>query len=48
LARTELACMFEAVLDFLPPGARLLEEQIDWVRFGMFSSINSLPVDFGD
>lgn len=48
LARTELACMFEAVLDFLPPGAKLLEKQIDWVRFGMFSSINSLPVDFGD
>ena len=47
LARTELACMFEAALDFLPPGARLLEDQIDWVRFGMFSSINGLPVDFG-
>jgi cytochrome P450 len=47
LARTELACMFEAVLNFLPRGARLLEGQIEWVRFGMFSAINSLPVDFG-
>jgi cytochrome P450 len=47
LARTELACMFEAVLDSLPSGARLVEDQIEWVRFGMFSSINSLPVDFG-
>jgi len=47
LARTELACMFEAVLDFLPPGSRLLEDQIEWIRFGMFNAINSLPVDFG-
>lgn len=48
LARSELACMFEAVLDFLPAGARLLEDQIEWVRFGMFSAVNSLPVDFGN
>ena len=47
VARTELGCMFEAALDFIPPGARLLEDQIDWVRMGMFSSIKSLPVDFG-
>jgi cytochrome P450 len=47
LARSELAYMFEAVLDFLPPGAKLLEDQIDWTRSGLFSSINSLPVDFG-
>jgi cytochrome P450 len=47
LARTELACMFEAALDFLPVGARLLEDQIKWTRMGMFSSIDSLPVDFG-
>ena len=47
LARTELACMFEAALDFLPAGARLLEDQIEWTRMGMFSSIDSLPVDFG-
>lgn len=47
LARSELAAMFEAVLEFLPPGAKLLEDQIDWVQRGMFRSINSLPVDFG-
>ena len=47
LARSELACMFEAVLDFLPRGAKLLEDQIDWTRISLFSSIDSLPVDFG-
>ena len=47
LARTELACMFEAVLNLLPAEARLLEDQIEWIRFGMFNAINSLPVDFG-
>ena len=39
--------MFKAVLDFLPARARLLEDQIDWTRTSLFSSINSLPVDFG-
>ena len=47
VARTELASMFEAVLDVLPPAARLLEDEIGWDRTGMFSRINSLPVDFG-
>jgi cytochrome P450 len=47
LARTELGSMFEAVLDFLPAGASLLEDQIEYIRFGMFSSMNSLPVDLG-
>jgi unspecific monooxygenase len=45
LARQELACMFDALLDVLPPGARLLEERIRWARFGIFSRIDSLPVE---
>ncbi len=47
VARTELACMFEAFLDVLPRGARLLEDEIQWDRTGMFSRIGSLPIDFG-
>ena len=47
LARQELRCMYEAALDFLPKDARLLEDQIQWSRVVMFTSIDSLPVDFG-
>lgn len=47
LARQELRCMYEAALDFLPEDARLLEDQIQWSRVVMFTSIDSLPVDFG-
>lgn len=47
LARQELRCMYEAALDFLPARARLLEDQIRWRRMAMFTSLDSLPVDFG-
>ena len=33
---------------FLPEDARLLEDQIGRTRMGIFSRIQSLPVDFGD
>ena len=45
LARQELGYMFDAVLDLLPPGSRLLEEEIQWQRRGIFSRLESLPVD---
>ena len=48
LARQELACMYASAIGFLPPCAKLLEEDIEWQRFGMFSRIESLPVDFGE
>jgi len=48
LARQELRCMYEAAMDFLPAGARLLEDQIEWKRMGMFTTIETLPVDFGE
>ena len=48
LARQELACMYASAIDFLPASAKLLEENIKWQRFGMFSRIESLPVDFGE
>ena len=47
LARTEMGCMIEAALDFLPAGARLLEDRIEWSRASMFSRIQALPIDFG-
>lgn len=47
LARQELRCMIEAALDFLPPGARVLTDQIERTQIAMFSRIDKLPVDFG-
>ncbi len=46
LALAELRLMIDAALDFLPPGARLLEDEIRWSSRGLMSQINSLPVDF--
>jgi len=45
LARQELGFMFDAVLDFLPPGSKLVEEEVRWSRFAIFSRIESLPVE---
>jgi cytochrome P450 len=47
LARVELRLMIDAALDFIPPGAVLLEDQIKWSAAGFLSQIRSLPVDFG-
>jgi cytochrome P450 len=47
LARVELRLMIDAALDFLPPGARLREEEIRWSKKGLMSQIKTLPVDFG-
>jgi cytochrome P450 len=48
LARLELRHMFDAALDFLPPGARLLEDSIRWADAApLFRRIESFPVDFG-
>jgi cytochrome P450 len=47
LALVELRLMVEAALDFLPPRAQLLEDQIRWSSRGLMSQIGSLPVDFG-
>jgi cytochrome P450 len=46
VARVELRLMLDAALDFLPPNARLLEDQIRWSSRGLASQIKSLPVDF--
>ncbi len=47
LARVELRLTIDAALDFVPPEALLLEDQIRWSAGGFLSQIRSLPVDFG-
>ena len=47
LAQLEMGIMLDAALDFLPGQARLLEDQIEWQRLGMFCRAETLPVDFG-
>jgi cytochrome P450 len=46
VARSELHLMLDAALDFLPPHARLLEDQIQWGSKGLMSQLKRLPVDF--
>jgi hypothetical protein len=36
--------MIDAALDFLPPGAKLNEEEIRWSEKGVLSQIRGLPV----
>jgi cytochrome P450 len=44
IARLELRLMIDAALDFLPEGARLLEDEMRWSAKGLMSQIKSLPV----
>jgi cytochrome P450 len=46
LARSEMACMLKASLDFLPERARLRSELQERVQLGFFSRYANLPVDF--
>jgi cytochrome P450 len=47
LARGELACMVDAALDFLPPGAKLIEDLVEVQTIGLFDRAMNFPVDFG-
>jgi len=47
LARTELRCMFDSLLDFIPSDAGLREDLIEESGFGSFKRVETLPVDFG-
>ncbi|HVH06270.1 MAG TPA: cytochrome P450 [Myxococcota bacterium] len=44
LARQELGCMLDALLDLLPPGSAVVEEQLEFREFGMFKRPLNLPV----
>jgi unspecific monooxygenase len=47
LARCELANIVDAALDFLPPDARVVKEQIVTESLGLFDRSTNCPVDFG-
>jgi len=47
LAQMEMGIMLNAALDILPEDSKLLEEQIEWMRLGLFSRAESMPIDFG-
>jgi cytochrome P450 len=47
LAKGELACMLDAALDFLPPGASVLKDQMEVQELGVFDRTMTCPVDFG-
>jgi cytochrome P450 len=47
LAKGELACMIDAALDFLPPGATVLKDQIQVQSLGLFDRTMTCPIDFG-
>jgi len=46
LAQLEMAIMLNAALDVLPEKSTLLEDQIEWMRMGMFSRAETMPIDF--
>ncbi len=48
LARQELRCMLDAALDFMPPGSRLLDDEIQWTEAmgPLFRRLDSFPVEF--
>jgi cytochrome P450 len=47
LAKGELNCMLDAALDFLPSGARVLKDQIEYQSLGMLDRTMTCPIDFG-
>jgi cytochrome P450 len=47
LAQLEMGIMLNAALDVLPEDSKLLEDRIEWVRLGMFSRAETMPIDFG-
>jgi cytochrome P450 len=45
LARQEMGCMLDALLDILPPGSKVREDQMQWRSAGLFRRPLSLPVE---
>ncbi len=46
LALQEMACMLDSAIGFLPEGAQLLEDDIEWERIGLMERPVGLPVRF--
>lgn len=47
LARQEMGCMIEAMLDFLPPGSRWLKDRMEFQTTGLFRRPVTLPIELG-
>ena len=47
LARSELRCMLDAALDFLPKGATFRRDDMEMAPMGFFRRPVTFPVDFG-
>ena len=45
LARQEMGCMLEALLEILPPGSRFLPDEMEFTRFAFFKRPVTLPVE---
>ncbi len=48
LARGELACMIDAAMEFLPPGAEFRKDLAETLPLGSFDRPITCPIDFGD
>jgi cytochrome P450 PksS len=47
LARQEMACMIDALLEILPPGSRVLRDEIEYQPIAFFRRPATLPVELG-
>ena len=47
LARQEMACMLDALLDVVTPGSRLRQDRLEFVDLGLFRCAINLPVEIG-
>jgi cytochrome P450 len=47
LARQEMGCMVEAMLDFLPPGSRWRKDLMEFQTTGLFRRPVTLPIELG-
>jgi cytochrome P450 len=47
LARQEMACMLDALLDVVPPGSRLRDDRLAFRDLGLFRRATNLPVEIG-
>jgi cytochrome P450 len=45
LARQEMGCMLEALLDILPPGSRFLRDEVEFTPFAFFRRPSTLPIE---
>jgi cytochrome P450 len=45
LARQEMGCMLEALLDILPEGSRFLRDDVEYTSFAFFRRPVTLPVE---